>query len=128
MSPLRLGLLLAGASLLILGAIGLALVAQGDAANARSTFAVGVIVAATSGSSAVYRVAGWSLRTQSIVHFAIMVATVLPALMLSGWFPLANAVDYVIVVGIFLLVGLALWLVFYLLFGVIVPRQRARRR
>jgi NADH:ubiquinone oxidoreductase subunit H len=70
-------------------------------------------------------VSRWPLRVQSAIHFAIMVGTVLPALLLSGWFPLANPTDYLIVLGIFLLVGLILWVVFFLIFGVVVPRQRA---
>ncbi len=41
---------------------------------------------------------------------------------LSGWFALGNAMDYLQVLGIFLMVGAALWLLFYLIFGVLQPR------
>lgn len=119
MSPRRLGFILAGVPLIIMGAIGAVLLVQGDAINARSTFAVGVIIAATSGASVIYQVERWKLQIQSLIHFAIMLCTVLPALYLSGWFTLNEPIDYLSVFGIFLIAGAVLWLVFYLIFGVI---------
>ena len=127
MSPLRLSLVLAGIPLIVMAAIGVALFLQGDAANARSTFALGVIVAAVSGASAVYQVKAWDLKKQSVIHFGIMLITVLPAMYLSGWFALDNAMDYLQVHGIFLMVGAALWLLFYLIFGVLQPRFSSKQ-
>lgn len=127
MSPLRLGFILAGIPLVVMGAIGTALLVQGDATNARSTFAVGVIIAATSGASVIYKVERWKLLTQSLIHFAIMLCTVLPALYLGGWFTLNAPIDYLSVFGIFLVTGAVLWLVFYLIFGVIQPKMQAKR-
>ena len=126
MSPLRRGLLLATISSIIFGVMGIALLLEGDTPTARSTFAVGVIVAATSGASVIYQVERWTLPAQSTMHFTIMLCTVLPALFLSGWFPLGSPMDYLAVVGIFLATGLALWLVMFLVFGVILPKHRAR--
>ncbi|MFJ2619776.1 DUF3021 domain-containing protein [Glutamicibacter sp. NPDC087344] len=128
MSPLRLGLILTGAPLLIMGAIGLALYFQGDVSNARSTFAVGVIIAAVSGTSVLYQVNQWSLKRQSLIHFGIMLVTVLPALYFSGWFSLNRPMDYFWVLGIFLMVGAVLWLLLYLIFGVLQPKLRTRPR
>ena len=127
MSPLRLGLILASVSVLIFGAMGIALLIEGDAATARSTFAVGVIVAATSGTSVIYQVERWKLSLQSAIHFTIMLCTVLPALLLSGWFALSSPLAYLAVIGIFLASGLAIWLVMFVVFGMVVPRQRAGR-
>lgn len=101
MSPQRLGFILAGVPLIIMGAIGAVLLVQGDAINARSTFAVGVIIAATSGASVIYQVERWKLQIQSLIHFAIMLCTGLPALYLSGWFTLNEPIDYLSVFGIF---------------------------
>ncbi|HJX78251.1 DUF3021 domain-containing protein [Glutamicibacter sp.] len=126
MSPQRLGLILAGVPLLLLGAIGVMLAVQGDSLNARSTFAVGVIIAATSGASMVYQIDRWTLRLQSLIHFGIMLCTVLPALYLSGWFVLDNPLDYLSVLGIFLITGAVLWTVLYLIFGIIQPRIQAK--
>lgn len=98
MSPLRRGLLLATISSVIFGVMGIALLLEGDSATARSTFAVAVIVAATSGDSVIHRVERWKLSAQSTIHFTIMLCTVLPAL----------------------------WLVMFVVFGVIPPKHRAR--
>lgn len=87
---------------------------------------MGVIVAATSGAWVLYQVERWTLPAQSTMHFTIMLCTVLPALFLSGWFPLGSPMDYLAVVGIFLATGLALWLVMFLVLGVILPKHRAR--
>ncbi|NYF97286.1 DUF3021 family protein [Janibacter cremeus] len=119
MAPLRRGLILAGAASVIFGVMGIALLVEGDSANARSTFAVGVIVAATSGASVIYGVDRWELPRQSAIHFTIMLCTVLPALILSGWFPLNSPLAYLVVIGIFLITGLAIWLVMFFIFGVV---------
>ncbi len=117
----------AGIPLVIMTAIGVALLIQDKAADGRSTIAVGVIVAAVVGASVTYDVAGWSLRKQSLVHFAIMLVTVLPALLLSGWFPLDSAWDYVAVIAAFIAGGAILWALGYLVFGRLVPRMTAAR-
>ena len=127
MSPLRLGLILAIVSSVVFGVMGTALLVQGDTSTARSTFATGVIVAATSGSSVIYQVDRWTLSLQSAIHFAIMLCTVLPALFLGGWFTLDSPMDYLAVIGIFLVTGLAIWLVLFFVFGVILPKRRASR-
>ena len=77
---------------------------------------------AVSDAPTVYQVKAWKLQTQSVIHFGIVLVTVLPAMYLSGWFALGNAMDYLQVLGIFLMVGAALWLLFYLIFGVLQPR------
>lgn len=111
--------------MVIMTAIGLALFAQGKPEDARSTLAVGVIVGAVSGATVIYQVERWSLTKQSLVHFVLMAVTVLPALLLSGWFPLDSVGGYLAVVGIFLAVGALLWGVMYLIFTRLVSKQRA---
>ncbi|WP_368498752.1 DUF3021 domain-containing protein [Herbiconiux sp. A18JL235] len=115
--------LLAGIPLVVMSTIGVVLLAQGKTDDGRATLAVGVIVAATAGASVVYQVERWSLRTQTAVHFAIMLVTVLPALLLSGWFPLDTAWGYLAVVATFLATGLLLWIVFYVIFTKLVPKR-----
>lgn len=122
MSPLRRTLALIMIPLVIMAMLGVLLLAQGDTANARGSFALGVIAAAVCGASSVYQVKAWNLKMQSVVHFGIMLVTVLPAMYLSGWFILANAMDYLQVLGMFLMVGAVLWLLFYLIFGELQPR------
>ncbi|OUE32273.1 hypothetical protein BFL35_00780 [Clavibacter michiganensis] len=118
--------LLGGIPLVVMSAIGAYLLASGQTADGRSTLAVGVIVAATAAGSLLYQVPGWSLPRQSVAHFALMLVTVLPALLLSGWFPVDTAGGVLAVVGIFLATGLVLWTTLYLVMTA-VERSRARR-
>lgn len=125
----RLGLraaLLGGIPLMVMSAIGAYLLADGRTADGRSTVAVGVIVAATAAGSLLYQVPGWSLPRQSIAHFALMLVTVLPALLLSGWFPVDTAGGVLAVVGIFLAAGLVLWTTLYLVMTAVERRRAAR--
>ncbi|QIS42722.1 DUF3021 domain-containing protein [Clavibacter capsici] len=118
--------LLGGIPLVVMSAIGAYLLAGGQTADGRSTVAVGVIVAATAAGSLLYQVPGWSLPRQSAAHFALMLVTVLPALLLSGWFPVDTPGGVLAVVGIFLATGLVLWTTLYLVMTG-VERSRARR-
>jgi predicted neutral ceramidase superfamily lipid hydrolase len=115
--------LLAGIPLVIMTAIGVYLIAHGKQQDGRSTLAVGVIIASTCGSSVVYQVDQWSLPKQTLIHFLIMLVTVLPALLLSGWFSLSSPAGFSAAVGLFLAVGVVLWIVFYVIFGVLPARH-----
>lgn len=88
--------------------MGIALLVEGDSATARTTFAVGVIVAATSGASVICQVDRWTLSLQSAIHFTIMLATALPALFLGDWLTLDRPVDYLAVLGNFQVTDLAI--------------------
>jgi len=118
--------LLGGIPLAVMSAIGAYLLHDGQTADGRSTLAVGVIVAATAAGSLLYQVRGWSLPRQSVAHFALMLATVLPALLLSGWFPVDTAGGVLAVVGIFLAAGLVLWTTLYLVMTAVERRRAAR--
>ncbi|OUE25653.1 DUF3021 domain-containing protein [Clavibacter michiganensis] len=118
--------LLAGIPLVVMTAIGTYLLADGQAADGRSTLAVGVIVAATASGSLLYQVGGWSLTRQSVTHFALMLVTVLPALLMSGWFPVDTAGGVLAVVGIFLAAGVVLWSTLFLVMTAVERRRTAR--
>lgn len=118
--------LLGGIPLVVMSAIGAYLLHAGELADGRSTLAVGVIVAATAAGSLLYEVERWSLTRQSVTHFALMFVTVLPALLLSGWFATDTAGGVLAVVGIFLAAGLVLWTTLFLVMTA-VERGRASR-
>lgn len=75
----------------------------------------------------IYQVDRRTLPVQSAIHFAIMLCTVLPALFLGGWCTLHGPMDYLAVIGIFLVTGLAIWLVLFFVCEVILPKRRASR-
>lgn len=83
----------------------------------RGTFIVGIIIASVAAASVIYEIENWSLFKQSVIHFLIMLVTVLPCLYISGWYKLNNVLDYVKVFGIFLFVGIVLWTISYFIFG-----------
>ena len=102
--------LLAGIPLVIMTAIGASVLMQGQTADRRSTLAVGVIVAAVSGGTVIYRIDRWSLPKQSLAHLELM------ALFLSGWFPLDSAAGVLAVIGILAATGAVLWTAVYTAF------------
>ena len=89
--------------------------------------AAGVIATTVSGTAVFYQVDRWTISIQTLIHFMVMLFTVLPAMFLSGWFRLDSPLDYLTVIGIFLATGLVIWLVMFFVFGVILPKRRARR-
>lgn len=88
-----------------------------DAFQVKSTFMAGLIITAVAAASVIYDIDNWSLKKQSLVHLLAMAATVLPCLLLSGWFPLKTISDYLKVLGIFLFGGMVLWGAAYFIFG-----------
>ena len=79
-----------------------------------------------SAASVLYDIEKWTLLRQTVLHFAVMLGTVLPLLFVSGWFPTRTVPDYLAIVATFLLVGLLLWTAAFLVFGVLVHRIQAR--
>ena len=115
-----------GIPLVIMSGISVALYAQGEAEDRRGTLFAALVFGVVLAASVIYDVERWTLARQTVVHFAVMIVTVLPLLFVSGWFPTRTAVDYFVIVGTFLLVGLVLWSAAFVVFGVLVPRFQAR--
>ncbi|MBW9213029.1 MULTISPECIES: DUF3021 family protein [Terrabacteria group] len=93
-----------------------------DVFQVKGTFLVGIIATSIAAASVIYEIEKWSLLKQSIVHFIIMFLTVFPCLLISGWYELNSALDYLKVFGMFLLVGIVLWSVAYFIFGKILDK------
>ncbi len=83
----------------------------------KSTFFTGLIVTIVVVASVIYDVESWSLIKQSLIHFLIMLITVYPCLVWSNWFPHKTIFDLLKIFGLFLLVGIILWTVSYIVFG-----------
>ena len=95
-----------------------------DAFQVRSTFIVGLIITFLAATSVIYEYEKWSIRKQAIVHFLIMLGTVFPCLLISGWYELNNTLDYLKVFSNFLLTGVVLFCVMYFVFTKIVDRKK----
>lgn len=88
-----------------------------DPFQVKSTFLVGVIISIIAAASVIYDIEGWSLLKQTIVHSIVMLFTLMPCLIISGWFELNSFKDYLKFLGIYLLNGIVLWSIGYLVFG-----------
>ena len=88
-----------------------------DDYSVNSTFITGLIITAVAATSVIYDVKSWTLARQSVVHFLIMLVTVYPCLVFSGWFSTKSILDLVKIFSFFLVVGIILWTLSYILFG-----------
>ena len=88
-----------------------------DAAQAKGTWIAGLIAAVTIAAIPIYDISSWSLTKRSAVHFLVMLVSVFPLLLISGWFSAPVAL------GVFLLVGLVGWAI-----GYVVHRLQTKHR
>ena len=112
-------LLRGGIPFIIMGGIALLLNYQEKYSDAKSTFFASLIVFFVGAATVIYNIDHWSLTKQSVVHFLIMLITVYPILLLSGWFTIASVFDALKVFLVFVLVGVILWIVMFILAKVI---------
>lgn len=99
--------LLSGAlTAVIMIAISLAI---NDPAQAHSTRVVGVIVGVVIAAIPIYDIDSWSLLKRTIAHVIVMVVTVVPCLILSGWFDLSTTVGVLALLGTFVGAGVLGW-------------------
>ena len=104
-----------GIPFIIMQSIALLLYYQGQYKDAKSTFFSGLIAFIVGAATVIYNIDQWSLTKQSIVHFLIMLATIYPILLFSGWFSVSTFVDALKVFGVFVLTGLVLWSIMFTL-------------
>lgn len=69
----------------------------------------GLIVSIVLGSSLIYNIDTWSLIKKTIVHFCVMVVTIFPILLISGWFTINSVFDYLKIFLYFIFIGIILW-------------------
>ena len=124
----RRGLVRASIPLVIMWGMALAQQLTDQPSGARSTFVVGVIVAAVAGFSVLYDIESWSVVKQSLVHTSAMAVIVLPCLFLSGWFTISRPRDVLVILGYFVVTGIMIWSIGYLVFGKLINRPSRERR
>lgn len=89
----------------------------------RNVFIAGVILSLLGLASVTYNVKEWSMAMRSLAHLAILLLTVFPTLLLSGWFRLVTVGDYTKLFLGFLIVVMALWVL-----GVLLRRLVFRKK
>lgn len=107
--------------LLVMTVLSIIMVLQSvDENNIKGTLITGIIMSIIAAVSVIYEIKTWSLKKQSIIHFLVMLFTVYPLLLVSGWYKLSSPLDYVGVFGSFLCCGIVFWLLGYIIFGKII--------
>lgn len=109
------GLLRGGIPFFIMEIVALILYFQGVNGLSKDFFYNGLIALVIGATTVIYNFDDWSLVKQSIIHFSIMLVTVFPILLLSGWFPMASIQDASKIFGIFALSGLVIWTIMFTL-------------
>lgn len=108
-------LLRGGIPFIIMSGIALLLNFQGKYSDAKGTFVASLIAFFVGVASIIYNIEHWSLTKQSSVHFIIMLITIYPILLLSGWFTITSVFDAFKIFMLFVVVGIILWSVFFML-------------
>ncbi|WP_368654188.1 DUF3021 domain-containing protein [Ornithinibacillus sp. 4-3] len=106
---IRKALLRGGRPFIIMGAI--ALYYQGSYEDAKGTFMSSLIAFSVGAATVIYNIDHWSFPKQSGIHFLIMLVTVYPILLFSGWFEISTVFDAFKVFFYFVSVGIVIWLV-----------------
>ena len=93
-----------------------------DTSQTKGTFLTGVIVSIVAAASVIYDIEKWTLLKQTAIHIIVMILTIFPSLLISGWYELSSFADYLKVFGIFLLCGCVFWTIGYFVFGKLLNR------
>ncbi|MDX8046278.1 DUF3021 family protein [Gracilibacillus sp. S3-1-1] len=94
---------------IIFGVMALFLYIDGDIETAQNTFIATIIFTLVSAASIIYDLDQWSVFKRSLIHFLVMLITIYPILVVSGWFEMNTISDYLVVFLLFFGVGLILW-------------------
>lgn len=89
----------------------------------RDVFVSGVILSILGLASVTYSVKEWTLTMRSLANLALLLLTVFPTLLLSGWFRLLTVSDYTSLFFGFLLVAGLFWVL-----GMLLRRVVFRKR
>lgn len=79
------------------------------------TFYSGLIITIVAGATVIYEMDQYSLLKKSIIHFIIMLLTVYPILIISGWYSTNNFIDYLIIFIVFMGFGVVGWITGFLI-------------
>ena len=97
-----------GIPLVIMALISLILKRKQNVKKSREVLIVGLIWFFVGGASLIYEIPNWDMIRKIIVHFLVMLLTVYPCLLFSGWFKFENLKDALKIFLIFLGIGLTI--------------------
>lgn len=88
---------------------------QGSSTDARTFLFNGLIILFLGIASVIYEIRDWSFSKQITIHYITMLLTVLPILLLSGYYPLNSFSDLLDVFLLFNKVGLMLFVATFII-------------
>ncbi|WP_454131075.1 DUF3021 family protein [Microbacterium lacticum] len=94
-----------------------------DPAQAHSTRVVGVIAGVVIAAVPLYDIDSWPLWKRTAVHVIVMVVTVIPCLIFSGWFDLSTAGGVLALLGTFVGFGVLGWVIGFVVTAVLARRS-----
>lgn len=103
------GMLRGGIPFAIMSIIAYILYLQNSITDAKGTFYAALIAFIVGFATVIYDINQWSLTKKTVIHFLLMLLTIYPILLFSGWFPLKNSTDALVIFGYFLVTGAILW-------------------
>ncbi|WP_207941781.1 hypothetical protein DOK78_002705 [Enterococcus sp. DIV2402] len=103
------GMLRGGIPFVIMSIIAYILYLQNSITDAKGTFYAALIAFIVGFATVIYDINQWSLTKKTVIHFLLMLLTIYPILLFSGWFPLQNITDALVIFGYFLVTGAILW-------------------
>ena len=94
-----------------------------DPAQAHSTRVVGVIAGVVIAAVPLYDIDSWPLWKRTPIHVIVMVVTVIPCLIFSGWFDLSTAGGVLALLGTFVGFGVLGWVIGFVVTAVLARRS-----
>jgi len=104
-----------GIPFILMNGIAMLLYFQENYSDAKDTFITSLIIFTIGAASIIYNIERWSLIKQSIIHFFLMLVTIFPILLFSGWFMISTMFDVFLIFIYFVLVGIVLWSSIYVI-------------
>ena len=90
-------------------------IAISDASQSHGAFIAGLIAFFVILAMPIYSIDAWSVRKRTIVHIVAMLITVVPCLVVSGWFDVTTGLGIATMLVTYVGFGIAAWTVGYVL-------------
>lgn len=88
-------------------------IAISDASQAHGAFIAGLIAFFVILAMPIYSIDAWSVRKRTIVHIVAMLVTIVPCLVVSGWFDVTTGWGIATMLLTYVGFGIAAWAVGY---------------
>lgn len=110
----------------IFGTISYSLYQKQDIEAGWAVLINGAIFACVAAAKVIYDIDQWPLTKRTLVHILLMIATIYPLLLISGWFPVNSVTDALLILILFATVGVIGWSIGWLICADNSPLRRKK--